>query len=475
MIQGRHLGLDVSAIEVTYAGGSTGLPTRSYVATGCRFVSNMPSVVSCLSAAGVGANYRLVVRAGTGASTPSTDTLSYAQPVLLYVEPPPPGGFPTRGGVNVTFHGLNFGALGSIVTAVGTPSSVAPGVEVTTSNCSVVTAHTVVTCTLGPGVSAVVTWQLMVEGQVNTLPYSSFARPAVDRAWLEDRAGSVLDAAATTGGTFLVVHGTNFGPDASLVSVAVIPRGSGSTITTEACAMVHADMRLRSVLPAGVGTISAVVVNVGGQSGTRTLLDLISLRYASPTVTHVTPRSGQWSTRLSSMEVAMTGTGFGPPSRSPPVLVAMSSRGSCDSVPVMLLGRDVVVVNDTLLTFRLPPDSEVHVPHVVPMWTIRVNVSDQAVEVSGLATQSPSVPALSLFQAFNGTHWFVALTGSQYGGVVDAECPGDIRVSIDGHHCDELRMTSVSVPVCAAAVVGSSLYTWLHHGFITASRDFFPA
>ncbi len=68
-----------------------------------------------------------------------------------------------------------------------------------------------------------------------------------------------------------------------------------------------------------------------------------------------------------------------------------------------------------------------------------------------MSTRRPTTPALSFARGFNGTHYFVLMTGSEYGPVAGYDaCPGDINVTIDGSPCDALSMLQVCVGVLVA-------------------------
>ena len=169
-------------------------------------------------------------------------------------------------------HGSNFGpeAQAVSVTAWSTPlandSLVFPGV-----NCTVVVDHSVIQCLTSPSVGSKLTWSVVVEGLVNAVPTTSVAPPVVSNASF---VGLARDAAATTGGSQLIVFGTNFGVLVDVVSVTLktaFVGGDASTTTTVAatgCQLLSPDTVLVCVMPPGTGRISAIIVTVLGQAGT---------------------------------------------------------------------------------------------------------------------------------------------------------------------------------------------------------------
>ena len=51
---------------------------------------------------------------------------------------------------------------------------------------------------------------------------------------------------------------------------------------------------------------------------------------------------------------------------------------------------------------------------------------------------------LSLDRSFNGSHYFLLVTGSDFGPVAGpGACPGDVVVTVDDAPCDALTMTRV--------------------------------
>lgn len=113
-ITGVHLGLSPAVISVTLTGGSLGLAVRAYsLPPGACVVVDPGVAIRCSTVAGVGANYTVTVDVDGGHSDPSVDKVSYARPMISSVEGPGAVGAATRGGAQVSLHGVRGGAWSS--------------------------------------------------------------------------------------------------------------------------------------------------------------------------------------------------------------------------------------------------------------------------------------------------------------------------------------------------------------------------
>jgi hypothetical protein len=431
-IRGLYLGLQPSAVAVTYSGGSDGHASRTYTTPGGACTILAPgTAIRCPMQPGVGANYTFAVTVGSGVSRPSTGVLSYAPPVINSVDGPGADRGLTTGGVPVLLRGSNFGPAGgdTRITAWATPAA-DESLAFHASNCTVVQSHETIQCSLPPGLGAGLSWRVVVEGQGNTRPLSAYAGPEVHSVGFAVPGTTRAD---TRGGTALAINGTNFGPFVNRTQVTVVV--PGGEVETVGCVLVTPHTSLQCLLPPGAGLISRVAVSVLGQ---RAELEVAGLAYAAPVVTSVVPAA--LGTDLSALAVRVSGSGFGPPSSSATsmVQVALAGRSSCDSQPVSVTGQDVVVASDGSLSFTL----QAGLDHVVAGWTLVVTVSGQASAPVALATRPPAAPTPTFDRASNGTHYFLSLTGSEYGPSVTA-CRDDVTVRIDGVACAGLTMPQV--------------------------------
>lgn len=301
------------------------------------------------------------------------------------------------------------------------------------SGCRVQEAHTVIHCTSGPAVGASLTWRVLVEGQANAVPLSSIAPPTVHAAvFLQPQEAR----ARTTGGTLVVVSGSNFGVSMEFVAVA-LSSSSGVTSVPD-CNMTQVDAELVCVLPAGTGPIFWVSVTVLGQGAS---LLTPWLAYARPVVASVSPPS--WPTDLTALSVSVAGSGFGSPALTPQVQVDVSGVVDCRDGPrvVALPVASVTVRSDKELTFEVRGPGLLH---VAAGWAVSVTVSGQSVEASvSVPTLAPALAAVVFDTAPNATHFFLALTGSNFGPLVAGACPGNLRVAVNGQPCGQLTMTLV--------------------------------
>jgi hypothetical protein len=145
-----------------------------------------------------------------------------------------------------------------------------------------------------------------------------------------------------------------------------------------------------------------------------------------------------WGTDVSALAAKLVGSGFGSPSQSSAVQVVAWGT------PWSIVVNAIVLSNQEL---RLIVSGVI--PGIVPRWTLAVTVSNQS-STSNLTvvTRPPTLPVLTFLQPPNGTHYFVLVTGEEYGPVVGSVSPGEpqgadhlVRVDIDSQPCDLLTMT----------------------------------
>ncbi len=481
-IRGTGLGLTSSAVRVAYAGGSDGMMQRLYIlppgactlvlpGTALRYVGGGSAIclpanntsaashccwlapIRCISAPGVGANYTLNVTVDGGVSSASSDSISYAPPVINSLSGSGALGASAAGGAEILLTGSNFGPVDAttVVRAWAIPS-VNSSLAFPATSCNVTTDHTTITCIVGPGVGAGLTWRLVVEGQSNTVPQSSYATPTLFAArWVE--AG--VTAAATTGGTLLSIVGVDLGLLMDFVTVTITVPAGDVPIPRPSCTMPRPDVEVVCSLLPGTGAISRIGVSV---LGLMTWLAVSGLGYSPPMVTLVSPRA--WGTDLASapMLVTVTGSGFGAPSLSSLVVVGVASVASpgCDaSHAAGVVVQNVNVRSDTELVFEVQYSGSIS--HAVSAWLVTITVSGQSNGADVIVySRPPSVPILTFDRAPNSTHYFLLLTGTDFGPFVRSDsCEDDVSVTIAGQACATLRMLMVRVgglDVCGACV-----------------------
>jgi hypothetical protein len=333
----------------------------------------------------------------------------------------------------------NFGPVGGNITVEAWASPVTDDSLVfLATNCSVIEAHVTISCVTGPAMGGVLSWLVVVEGQRNGVPISSTAPPVITSVGWAD-AG--VTHAATTGGTRLRVVGDNLGFASGAVVVTLTT--SFATLTTTSCRLATPHEEVVCVMPQGTGVLVSVTVSVLGQATTQDLSG--GLAYAPPVLSAVQP--SVWPSDVDSgVAVTVSGTGFGGPTQAPFVTVTVHGSSVCGDVEVVVLvAQSVTVRSDSELAFVVRGVGSGITP-LLPTWHISVNVSGQ-VPVLGpvdVHTRAPSVPTLTFESPSNGTHYFVVLTGADYGPAVSsASCGSGVDVGINGRSCDALTMTVV--------------------------------
>ena len=295
------------------------------------------------------------------------------------------------------------------------------------SDCTVVEPHVRIRCTVVTSVGPALTWRVVVEGQSNTLPVSSTALPVISGASF----GSAASSADTRGGTLLHITGLNFGPMSQLIQVVVtLPVGEAFASN---CTLVVPDTEVACVLPRGTGTLSRISVTVLTQTA---VFEPVGLAYTAPTVHSIGPAA--WGTDLSSLSVTLMGSGFGPSTQSSAVHLRLQGGSTCGP-NVTLVASSVSVRSDGEVVFvvQAPP-----MAHVVAQWSVVVDVSGQSAS-SAVLTLAPQAPTFTFDSMPNATHFFLALSGANFGPVVARDCASDVGVAVDGSPCDGLVMMKV--------------------------------
>jgi hypothetical protein len=309
-------------------------------------------------------------------------------------------------------------------------------------DCRVVEPHVAIQCITPAGMGAALSWRVAVEGQANALPLSSYAPPTVSDLTFADPGTLYAD---TAGGTRVLVTGRNFGPGVTHTRVLVsVPAGD---LQAENCSLVEVDTVLQCVLPAGTGTVHRVAVTVMGQSASRAVT---RLAFLPPNVTAIAP--SVMGTDLSQVSLRVSGSGFGSPATAgfvrawlvgPTPCPASTSSGAGDG-GLRLEGVAVSVLTDGSMTFDVRREMD----HVVPWWGLAITVSGQNSTVVTLPTRPPQGVVLTFDTAPNGTHYFLLVTGSNFGPGVSS-CANDVVVTIDGSPCAGLTMLQVGLTLRA--------------------------
>jgi hypothetical protein len=438
-ITGTALGLTASAVTVTYAGGSDGMARRSHtLPPGACIVVSPGSALRCSSLPGVGANYSFTVTVDGGVSDGSAATLSYAPPVINSLGGEGAAGADTAGGAFILLRGANFGPVNdTTVTAWASPVAdetlVFPG-----RDCAVVEAHVTIRCVVAAGMGAALSWRMVVEGQANSMPLASYAAPVLLAVEFTEAGVTVAD---TQGGTFVSIRGRYLGNDVRYVSVSVTTPAGATAVP--GCTLVTNHTVLSCPLPPGAGVVSLVTVTVLGQA---TAFSTVGITYAAPVVNGVAP--GAWPTDLAGgAAVVVTGRGFGPPELARLVNVTVTGVACGGLQSVTLPVQDVTVRSDTQLSFSFGAGPG----HVVASWAVSATVAGQALAAGAwvVPTRAPAVAGLSLDRPFNGTHYFLLVTGSDFGPVGGpGACPGDAALTVDDAPCDALTMIRVRTREC---------------------------
>jgi hypothetical protein len=301
----------------------------------CKVLS--PTLVSCLSGAGVGRghSFQITVSDQTSnifASTSGMDKpsdMGYGPPVLVLYDGKGSKNANTEGNEDVIIEGRNFGpsGLGSQTGTRGAITSVTYGLaiesvesatgkkggkyKVPLSSCEITTDHFFITCKNLPGAGKGMAWLIVVDGQESITPSTYYARPVVTEI-----RGPSSGELNTNGQEVITLVGTNFGPD-PLTSVtktspitgknflqSVTYGPNGNHYAAMECKITVSSTEITCKTAPGVGATLKWIVTVEGQTSTPFTWG----GYELPKINSMVPQTGPTKGKV---QVMLSGRGFG--------------------------------------------------------------------------------------------------------------------------------------------------------------------
>ena len=156
-------------------------------------------------------------------------------------------------------------------------------------DCVVVVAHRQIKCLTAEGAGTQLIWAVTVDGQRSRTATTSYAGPEIMSI-----SGSSISAAATDGSESVVLHGTNFGPNAvtsspprSFLEAVTYGPVTGKEYAAVGCVVVsHTTIRCSTV--ASTGTALRWLVTVRGQ---RSPLSVATTHVAPPVLQRMAPHT----------------------------------------------------------------------------------------------------------------------------------------------------------------------------------------
>ena len=157
-----------------------------------------------------------------------------------------------------------------------------------------------------------------------------------------------------------------------------------------------------------------------------TTLDGVYLPYAPPFIQSISPLL--WPAVVNDTTFTLRGSGFGVLSTAVALTVA-GLTPSCTGT-IVAVATSVSLVSDSVVTFQLLAAT----PFLVHHWAVNLTVSGQSARDGSVTTANtapPAVSSLTLVDAFNGSDYFVGVSGSNFGpAVAPALCSDAARVAV---------------------------------------------
>lgn len=280
-----------------------------YAAADCT-VTAAQTQMTCTTVPGSGAGLLWIVIVAGQSSAPSSQLMSYAPPSISGFSGPGVLAA-TAGGEAVNITGLNFGPLG---TAVDTVTYGPTGSEFTAGGCTLVVAHTLISCATVPGAGAGLSWYVTITGQRSVSPTTAYLAPVIDSF-----SGPGAVNASANGRQAVTLTGRYFSTAAFLGVVTYGAGGRGYTATGCTVTVPHTEITCYTV--PGTGRALQWTVTVGNQTSRASLA---TTSYAVPSITAIAPAAGPTA---GGTIVTITGANFALLASSAPLTVYINNAG----------------------------------------------------------------------------------------------------------------------------------------------------
>ncbi len=252
IVIGSYFGPVGTPVSAVYTSQDPNAGSSSYAAASCVVLLD-DIKVECVAAPGVGMDFTWVISVGGQESAPSTDTTSYAIPVVnaLQLFPTPAGanGLNTAGGDEFNINGRNFGPAGTPISVVYESNEHGA----LTPACTVV-SDTLAACTsvAGTGVGYVVTVHVGDQNSAPSAPTLNYGAPIITGV---DTGVDNINQVKVGGDTVVTLTGQNFGPvDAVHNAVTGTFGATGTENTATNCAVVLANVEIQCTTVAASGS-----------------------------------------------------------------------------------------------------------------------------------------------------------------------------------------------------------------------------
>ena len=291
------LSTSMSDIVVTY-----GEAASEFTAVSCHVLS-ASTKIQCLTAVGTGKGHGWRVSIASQLSDIFAGDTSYAPPTVSSFDGDGSSTALTSGYQSVIINGLNFGSDYTVVDRIYYSEPNKTQFDVT-ENCTMTTAHTVLSCLTAPGAGVRLSWSIVVDGQESVSPTTSYGPPKISSL-----SGVGVSDADVSGGQEVILTGLNFGTPNSLgvygtEFLELVTYGPTGTEYKAANCVVQASTRIRCETVAGVGGGLFWQVTVASQVSD---LSTATSSYAAPHISTMTPSIGDTD---GSTTVLLEGTNF---------------------------------------------------------------------------------------------------------------------------------------------------------------------
>ena len=303
-------------VSATYSNSVT-----SYAAA-CS-VSAATSSISCTTAPGVGSYMRwtfIDVTFGNAFIAQSSSLVTrYAAPVVNSMTGN--AAALTAGGTTITFAGQNLGTA-ALMNASAVTVSVGASLQYPCAFTPAASSSTLISCVMGPGAGANLPVQVLVSGQAYAptgtgfTPTVTFAAPSVSCVFVAGANCSVpgTNSLATSGGTTVIIQGSNFGPNTGEAISASFGPTTGLEFLFSSCASVVSSpqTQISCVTAPATGTNLGVVVKVAGQASVRTSgSGSLGVSFAAPLISTVDGPGTVFGSTAGGQTIYIEGSGFG--------------------------------------------------------------------------------------------------------------------------------------------------------------------
>ena len=290
-------------LSITATCTSSNLFNKSYTTNSCTGgydVDGKTPLIVCQTVSGTGTNFGVAVYVtNTLASVyyKYPQPIGYGSPVISYYTGDGSINALTTGNQSILINGINFGNSTNVIqvsynTILKQPVNNISTLQYNPLSCSIFIPNTVIQCFTNQGVGKDLTWKIIVDGQTNINPVTSYIAPMINSLEVRNSTDYTLKSGASTnGGDLLFINGSGFGPSSlnTIQAISVIS-SQGTQITLPSNTYnLTSDNLIITTIPAGGGSNWRTQVQIADLINS---YSTATFSYMQPSISQIIPNYG---------------------------------------------------------------------------------------------------------------------------------------------------------------------------------------